>query len=109
MYVLADKFSWTKEYILKDVFIDELILYKNMIELKDVETHLANLQIAHNPFSKKPTELFSLLNSERDKLMRAIFGQEDDGFDRQGFQLLKQKLVSTGSALRVITPRNDTI
>lgn len=70
---LATHYGWSKREILEEVYPDEVHYYLQHIQRDDVHERLMQLSVAHNPHSKDPNHLVSVLNQQLEQ-------REDKGY-----------------------------
>ena len=91
MDLLAHEYGWAKDYILENVYLDELKHLTDAMKKRKVEDMKMQLAIVSNPHSKEPKELWDALNREIDDRF------EDVELDKQGFEAFKRTLAGSSN------------
>lgn len=74
--MLASEYGWAKEDILDRVYLDEVLYLQKIIRDRKIGDIKIRLNIAQNPYTKNPRELFdSLTNLEEKKLTKPEFSK----------------------------------
>jgi hypothetical protein len=87
---LGHEYGWAKREILEDVYFDELYYLLRKINKRKLQDYKMRLAIAENPHKKDNKALWSILNSEEDKLEYG--GSKDETFDAAGLEILKARM-----------------
>lgn len=62
--ILANAYKWSKRDILRDVYLDEALIYIDLIKRRNLQDRLLELAIISNPHTKNPKELHTFLSNE---------------------------------------------
>lgn len=90
---MASEYGWAKDYILENVYIDEVYLLQSHIKRRHFEDWKMQLAIVQNPHTETPKDLWDMLNAETSV-------PTDEPLDKAGFERLKTAIAG-GSSIKV--------
>jgi hypothetical protein len=82
---LASEYGWSKRDILENVYFDELVKLIKVIRKRKNEENKTWLALIQNPHTKKPEELWRILDSINKSPL-------DEKMDKQGLERLKMAM-----------------
>lgn len=91
---MASEYGWKFDYILNDIRVDEIVALLDMIGRRKRSNALLSLQIAHNPYSEKPMELFNELQGSHERNI-------DADIDRRKLNEFKKTLAKGSKLIKV--------
>lgn len=91
---LASEYGWAKGEILDNVYFDELVFLLSKIKKRKLTDYRIQLMIVQNPHTKKPEDLWKLLQDDEE------IPHNDNVLDEKGMEELK-RIMSKGRAIQV--------
>ncbi len=65
--MLASQYGWAKDDILETIYLDEVLYLQKIIRDRKISDIKIQLNIAQNPYTKNPRELFDSLSALEEK------------------------------------------